>query len=292
MSVLKRGLFKKPANSLEAAQGSSPLPMPPERFLVACKGCKGQLFADELSDNLQVCPLCGQHLPLGARERLMMMVDPDSFVEHDAGMRSSNLIGFVDYEKKLAQAMEASGEEEAVICGEALLGGLPCAVFAMDGRFMMGSMGSVVGEKITRLFELALDRMLPVIGFTLSGGARMQEGILSLMQMAKTAGAVGRHGEAGNLYISLLCDPTAGGVTASFAMLSDIVLAEPGALICFAGPRVIEQTIRQTLPEGFQSAEFLLEHGFVDAIVPRKDQRQLLTQLLQLHQRRDRYAGH
>ena len=198
---------------------------------------------------------------------------------------SSDPLNFPGYGEKLARAAEESGENEGVICGLGEVDNVQAAVFAMEPGFMLGSMGVAVGEKITRLFELAAGQGLPVIGFTLSGGARMQEGILSLMQMAKTSGAVKLHSDAGNLYIAVLCDPTMGGVTASFAMEADIILAEPGALIGFAGPRVIEQTIRQTLPEGFQRAEFLLEKGFIDAIVPRAALRETIARLLGLHRR-------
>jgi len=180
--------------------------------------------------------------------------------------------------------METSGENEAVVCGTAKIGGIAAALFVMDSNFMMGSMGTVVGEKITDLFEHAAVHKLPVIGFTVSGGARMQEGILSLMQMAKTSAAVKKHGDKGNLYVTVLTDPTTGGVTASFAMLGDIIIAEPKALIGFAGPRVIEQTIRQKLPQGFQTAEFLLEKGFVDKIVPRKELKAALAAILRLHE--------
>ena len=198
---------------------------------------------------------------------------------------SSDPLNFPGYGEKLARAAEESGENEGVICGLGAVDNMQAAVFAMEPGFMLGSMGVAVGEKITRLFELAAKEGLPVIGFTLSGGARMQEGILSLMQMAKTSGAVKLHSDAGLLYIAVLCDPTMGGVTASFAMEADIILAEPGALIGFAGPRVIEQTIRQTLPEGFQRAEFLLEKGFIDAIVPRAALRETIARLLRLHRR-------
>ena len=198
---------------------------------------------------------------------------------------SSDPLNFPGYREKLARAAEESGENEGVICGLGAVDNIPAAVFAMEPGFMLGSMGVAVGEKITRLFELAAGQGLPVIGFTLSGGARMQEGILSLMQMAKTSGAVKLHSDAGNLYIAVLCDPTMGGVTASFAMEADIILAEPGALIGFAGPRVIEQTIRQTLPEGFQRAEFIMEKGFIDAIVPRAVLRETIARLLRLHRR-------
>ena len=291
--MLKRGLFKKPRNALENTESpqTNPAPNVPDALFTTCPGCKKHMVADDLKKNLYVCPACGKHLPFGARERVQSMVDEGSFIELDSEMTSSNLIGFPAYERKLEAAKLASGEQEAVICGRARIGGMPCCVFAMESRFMMGSMGTVAGEKITRLFEEAAKGKLPVIGFTVSGGARMQEGILSLMQMAKTSGAVQRHSAEGNLYICVLCDPTTGGVTASFAMESDIALAEPGALICFAGPRVIEQTIRQKLPQGFQSAEFLLERGFVDAIVPRSQQKDTLRQLLAFHQREDAHAG-
>jgi len=291
--MLKRELFKKPGNALEATGTAQEQQAPsvPDSLFITCRSCKVAVFSGDLEDNLNVCPQCGKHLPLPARVRIAITVDTDSFEEMDADMTSSDLIAFPDYPRKLREAMSHSNENEAVICGAACIGGLPCYVFAMESRFMMGSMGTVVGEKITRLFEQATRSGHPAIGFTVSGGARMQEGILSLMQMAKTSGAVQRHSAAGNLYISVLCDPTAGGVTASFAMESDIALAEPGALICFAGPRVIEQTIRQKLPEGFQSAEFLLEKGFIDAVVPRREQRDILQRLLRLHQRRPQHAG-
>ena len=205
----------------------------------------------------------------------------------DADLFSENIIDFPEYDKKLKNAWLESAEKEAVICGACKIGGYDCCLFAMEPYFMMGSMGIVVGEKITRLFELATKKALPVVGFTVSGGARMQEGILSLMQMAKTSGAVKRHSDAGNLYISLLTDPTTGGVTASFATEGDIVIGEPGALVGFAGPRVIEQTIRQKLPQGFQRTEFLLEKGFLDAIVDRREQKSFIVRLLLLHGREE-----
>ena len=201
----------------------------------------------------------------------------------DADLQPVDRLQFPQYPEKLAKARKGSGEAEGVITGTAKIGGMRCAVFFMDARFIMGSMGAVVGEKITRLFEHATKRKLPVIGYAVSGGARIQEGVFSLMQMAKTSGAVLRHSQKGLLYIVVLTHPTTGGVTASFAMEADIILAEPKALIGFAGPRVIEQTMRQTLPEGFQRAEFLLEKGFVDRIVPRNAQKKELTQLLKLH---------
>ncbi len=278
-------LFKKPKNELEpmlsAAKGESPN-ITAEAF-VRCPGCEKALLADDLRTHLQVCPKCGYHLKLGARARLLALCDADSFRERDAGLESANPIDFPDYAEKLAAAAERAEEREAVVTGRGTVDGQDCCLFAMDGGFMMGSMGCAVGEKITRLFEYALAHALPVVGFTLSGGARMQEGILSLMQMAKTSGAVKAHGDAGLLYIAVLTNPTTGGVTASFAMEGDLILAEPGALICFAGPRVIEQTTRQKLPPGFQRAEFLLEKGFVDAIVPRTEHRAVLGRLLKFH---------
>jgi acetyl-CoA carboxylase carboxyl transferase subunit beta len=217
------------------------------------------------------------------RQRINMITDENSFRELFSELNSLNLIDFPDYDKKLKNANLASGEKEAVICGSAKIGGYSCAIFVMEPNFMMGSMGTVVGEKITRIFEYALEKRLPVIGFTVSGGARMQEGILSLMQMAKTSGAVKKHSDAGLLYITVLTDPTTGGVTASFAMEGDIIIAEPKALIGFAGPKIVEQTIKQRLPEGFQTAETLKEKGFIDEVVHRKNQKKYLTQLLSYH---------
>ena len=208
----------------------------------------------------------------------------ESFEELFSDLSPTNLLDFPGYDEKLKKAQAESGEQEGVICGTARIGNYPVALFVMDPGFILGSMGTIVGEKITRLFEYAAAQNLPVIGYTVSGGARMQEGILSLMQMAKTSGAVKLHSDAGLLYITVLTNPTTGGVTASFAMEGDIILAEPKALVAFAGPRVIEQTIRQKLPSGFQRAEFLLEKGFVDAIVHRKDQKSYLTTILKLHQ--------
>ena len=230
-----------------------------------------------------VCPKCGHHLRLGARKRLALICDPDSFQEMDAGLAGGNPLDFPDYADKLDKARKASGEAEGVITGIGKVDGISAALFAMEPAFMMGSMGAAVGEKITLLFEEATRQELPVVGFTVSGGARMQEGMISLMQMAKTSGAVGRHSQAGLLYLAVLTDPTTGGVMASFAMEGDITIAEPGALVGFAGPRVIEQTIRQKLPQGFQRAEFLLEKGFVDLICDRRQLRDTLAHLLRLH---------
>ena len=282
-----QGFFKKPKNELEK-DGRTPANAMAEAHAEPselCPSCKKAVLLNELWDNNLVCS-CGHHFRMNARQRIDFITDPGSFCEMDGDLRARDVIEFPGYEKKLKHARLASGEKEAVICGTGTIGGSACCLFVMEPSFMMGSMGTVVGEKITRLFEYATAHSLPVVGFTVSGGARMQEGILSLMQMAKTSGAVRRHSDAGNLYIAVLTDPTTGGITASFAMEGDIILAEPGALIGFAGPRVIEQTIRKKLPEGFQRAEFLVERGFVDRIAPRAGQKKLLARLLQLHERR------
>ena len=220
---------------------------------------------------------------IDSRKRIEDILDKDTFLEYDLNLESSNPLDFPDYSEKIEKAVEASRENEAVITGEGRINGEKAVICVMNPSFMMGSMGSVVGEKITRAIENALEKRLPVIIFCASGGARMQEGILSLMQMAKTSAALGRLADEGILYISVLTDPTTGGVTASFAMLGDIIIAEPGALIGFAGPRVIEQTIKQKLPEGFQRAEHLLEKGFIDMIVKTEDMKTRLSQVLKLH---------
>lgn len=284
--------FKKPKNELELIlrQGKSKTPAVPDEMFTHCPICNASILSDELAENASVCTECGYHFTIHPRHRLSLIADEDSFVEHDPEMRSTNLIGFPEYNNKLRHARLASSENDAVITGTCSIGGNPCAIFLMVGSFMMGSMGTVVGEKITRLFEYALEHKLPVVGFTVSGGARMQEGILSLMQMAKTSGAVAKHSKAGLLYITVLTNPTTGGVTASFAMEGDIILSEPGALIGFAGTRVIAQTTRQKLPHGFQSAEFLMEKGFLDAIVSRNVQKVTIAELLCFH-RRDTYEG-
>lgn len=273
------GLFRSPQNELEKG-GTAP---EEAGIRNACPGCGALLTLTEQQENLNVCPACGHHFRISPRERLAYLTDEDSFQELFGDLKSKDLLGFPGYDQKLRNAKLASREKEAVVCGTAAIEGRPVALFHMDPNFMMGSMGTVVGEKITLLFEYATEHRLPVLGVTVSGGARMQEGILSLMQMAKTSAALQRHNEAGLLYLTLLTDPTTGGVTASFAMDGDIILAEPGATIGFAGARVIEQTIRKKLPQGFQKAEFLLEHGFVDAIVPRAEQSQVLGRLLRLH---------
>ena len=272
-----KSLFLKVNNELENTDNR------PRSRKITCKKCQKQVSVSKIRKNYFICPECGHYFPVRARRRILMLTDKRSFVEMDSDMESRNILSFPEYEDKLIAAKEKSREKEAVICGEAAIGGSRVCIFAMDGNFMMGSMGAVVGEKITRLFEYATRRGLPVIGVTVSGGARMQEGMVSLMQMSKVSAAVKRHDKAGNLYIVLLTNPTTGGVDASFAMLGDITLAEPGARVGFAGPRVIEKTLNQKLPEGFQKAERVLECGFIDEIVPRQEQKEYLERILKLH---------
>ncbi len=278
------GLFRSPQNELEKGGKEAE----DAGIRNACPHCGALVALSDQQENLNVCPACGYHFRIGPRERIAYLTDEDSFSELDGSLMSKDVLGFPGYDQKLRNAKLASREKEGVVCGAARIGGEPCALFVMDPNFMMGSMGTVVGEKIARLFEYAAQHSLPVVGYTVSGGARMQEGILSLMQMAKVSAALLRHSQAGNLYLTVLTDPTTGGVTASFAMDGDIILAEPGATIGFAGARVIEQTIRKKLPQGFQKAEFLLEHGFVDLIVPRGEQRETIAKLLRLHRREER----
>jgi len=277
-------LFRRPDLKLEPGGRTFASQGPNETQ--QCPKCGRMLPKKKLQSALMVCFGCGYHNRLGARERLRMTVDQDSFNEMFGSVVSADPLGFPGYGEKLDKAAAASGENEAVICGAASIGSRRCAVFAMEPNFMMASMGSAVGERLTRLFEHALENRLAVVGFCASGGARMQEGALSLMQMAKVSGAVKWHGRAGNLYISVLTNPTTGGVTASFAMLGDIILAEPGALVGFAGRRVVEQTTKKKLPENFQSAEMVLKSGFIDAIVPRAEMRGTLTTLLKIHEGR------
>ena len=250
---------------------------------IECQKCKRAFKHSVLLENAMVCPECGGYMRMGALERIALVTDEDTFSECDGDLKSKNPIDFPDYEDKIKKATKDSGLSEGVVCGTAKIGGNPCAIFVMDSKFMMGSMGTVVGEKITRLFEMATRENLPVVGFTTSGGARMQEGILSLMQMAKVSGAAKKHSDSGNLYITVLTDPTTGGVTASFAMLGDIIMAEPKALVGFAGARVIEQTTGKKLPEGFQRAEFMLDHGFIDIIEERSRLKYTLSKLLKIH---------
>lgn len=277
--------FLKPKNKLEeGGRTTAPIQRDAGEPEQLCPNCRKSIPVSRLWSNHLVCP-CGHHFRMNARQRIAMIVDKKRFRELFSDVVSENPLDFPGYSEKLEISRNASGELEAVICGTAEIGGQKCALFVMEPDFMMGSMGSAVGEKITRLFEYALNQRLPVIGYTVSGGARMQEGLLSLMQMAKTSAAVKRHCDAGLLYIAVLTNPTTGGVTASFAMEADILLAEPGATIGFAGARVIEQTTKKALPKGFQKSEFVLQHGFVDSIAPRNGQKKLLSTLLRIHER-------
>ncbi len=277
--------FLKPKNQLEeggrtSARIQSDAGEPEKK----CPNCHKDIPISRLWANDLVCS-CNYHFRMKARQRIQMIADRGSFHELYTGVKADNPLNFPGYGEKVDKVRGISGEEEAVVCGTAVIGKQKCCLFVMEPCFMMGSMGSAVGEKITRLFEYAVQYRLPVVGFTVSGGARMQEGLLSLMQMAKTSAAVKRHSEAGLLYIAVLTDPTTGGVTASFAMEADIILAEPGAIVGFAGARVIEQTTKKALPEGFQRSEFVLEHGFIDSIVSRVNQKKILTELLNMHRR-------
>ena len=250
---------------------------------VKCDNCKEILYKEELHKNLSVCPNCGKHFRLSARRRIKQIADEGTFEEIGKEILTEDPLHFEGYMKKVETLREKTKIEEAVKCGICAIEGQKVVLGVMDGNFLMGSMGRAVGERITLAIETAIKKKLPLIMFCVSGGARMQEGIVSLMQMAKTSSAIARLNEKGLLYISVLTDPTTGGVTASFASLGDIILAEPKALIGFAGPRVIEQTIKQKLPKGFQSSEFLLEHGFIDKIVERKDMKETLAKLVRLH---------
>ena len=257
----------------------------PRDLLFQCPRCGSSMLMDDFVGASKVCTSCGYHARLTAQERLDLTIDKGTFEEYDADMTSKNPIQFDGYEKKIADLQKKTGLRDAILTGECRIRNKHCVIAVMDSHFMMASMGSVVGEKLTRAFERATQKNLPVVVFAASGGARMQEGIVSLMQMAKTSAAVARHSDKGLLYITVLTDPTTGGVTASFASLGDIIIAEPKVLIGFAGRRVIEDTIRQRLPDDFQSAEFLMEHGFVDMIVPRKNLRRTISRLIRLHTR-------
>lgn len=259
-------------------------PEVPEGLLRKCNKCGGAIIAEDVKKDHYICPKCGGYFRVHARRRIEMVTDEGSFEEWDSDLQGGNPLEYKGYEEKLEKLQEKTGLSEAVITGKAKIDGRETAIGVCDGRFLMASMGEAVGEKIARAVERATEERLPVILFACSGGARMQEGIVSLMQMAKTSAALKYHSDAGLLYISILTDPTTGGVTASFAMLGDVILAEPKALIGFAGPRVIEQTIGQKLPEGFQRAEFLLEHGFLDAIVERSQMKAVLSKILALHE--------
>lgn len=250
---------------------------------VKCDNCKEILYKEDVKENYSVCPNCGKHFRISARRRIKQIIDEGTFEELDEDIQTSDMLNFDGYKEKIKVLQDKTKIKEAIKTGIGEINGEKVAIGVMDSNFFMGSMGSVVGEKICRLVEKAIQEKLPLILFCVSGGARMQEGMISLMQMAKTSAAIAKLDEVGLLYISVLTDPTTGGVTASFASLGDIILAEPGALIGFAGPRVIEQTIRQKLPEGFQSAEFLLEHGFIDKIVKRQEMKETLYEILKLH---------
>lgn len=277
--------FLKPKNQLEeGGRTEAPLQRDAGEPEKNCPNCHKNIPQSRLWANKLVCP-CGYHFRMKARQRINMIADKGTFHELFSDIKSGNPLDFPGYSEKLETVRAVSGEEEAVICGTAELDGEKCCLFVMEPSFMMGSMGTAVGERITSLFEYAKDHRLPVVGFTVSGGARMQEGLLSLMQMAKTSAAIKRHNDAGLLYIAVLTDPTTGGVTASFAMEADIILAEPGATVGFAGARVIEQTTKKTLPKEFQKAEFVLSHGFVDIISHRSKQKELLAELLHIHTR-------
>ena len=280
--------FRKPKNTLEKG-GRSPAKRVESNVDMSekCPTCGLANPISELGEALRACK-CGHCYRITARQRIGYLTDKGSFTEMFSEVESSNPIDFPEYAEKLEKMKQTAREPEAVVCGTASIDGQKCAMFVMEPYFMMGSMGAAVGEKITRIFEYAEKHSLPVVGCTVSGGARMQEGIVSLMQMAKTSGAVKRHSESGNLYITLLSDPTTGGVTASFAMQGDILIAEPGAIIGFAGARVVEQTVRKKLPPGFQKAEILLEHGFLDMIVPRAEQKHVISSLLAMHKKEAR----
>lgn len=250
---------------------------------IKCENCKEILYKENVRSNLSICPNCGHYFRVHINKRLEHIVDEGTYKKFDLKLEDSNPLELEGYEKKLKTLREKTGIEEAVACGTGKINGEDTLICIMDSGFMMGSMGAVVGEKITYAIEQAIKLRLPIIIFCVSGGARMQEGIISLMQMAKTTAALAKLSEAGLLYISVLTDPTYGGVTASFASLGDIVLAEPNAKIGFAGPRVVQQTIGEELPEGFQTAEFLLEHGFIDKIVERKDMKETLYKIIKMH---------
>lgn len=257
-------------------------PEVPDELFSQCPGCKYTIYQKDLGSE-RICPHCGYTFRISAQERLALTIDMGTFLEMFKGIETQDPLNFPGYRKKLTLMREKTGLDEAVVTGTALIKGEKVALGIMDSNFIMASMGTVVGEKITRLFEYATAEKLPVVLFTASGGARMQEGIMSLMQMAKISAAVKRHSNAGLFYLTILTDPTTGGVTASFAMEGDIILAEPQSLVGFAGRRVIENTVREDLPEDFQKAEFLLEHGFVDAIVKRRELPDMITRLVRLH---------
>ena len=288
-----KSIFKKtPVIKPEVKETASQIkPEVPEGLLKRCNKCGKGIFTEDYKKNLYICPKCGGYLRMPAQKRIEFLTEADSFEEWDTGLSTENPLHMIGYPDKIKALQDKTKLDEAVITGKACIGENEVALMVMDGRFLMASMGEVVGEKIARGVERATKEKLPVIIFTCSGGARMQEGMTSLMQMAKTSAALKRHSDAGLLYITVLTDPTTGGVTASFAMLGDIILAEPKALIGFAGPRVIEQTIHKKLPKGFQRSEFLLKHGFIDKIVERKDMKTVLEQILTMHRLTTKRSG-
>ena len=272
--------FRREKQKLQPGEGAR---LRTEGLWVKCDGCRQIIWKKDLESNWQVCPKCQHHFRLDARARLRLLLDDERWTEHDSGIETTDPLHFVDlkpYGERLAAAQQATGLKDAVITAEGRMGGIPVLVCAMEYAFIGGSMGGVVGEVITRAVECAIQKKIPLVVVSASGGARMMEGTISLMQMAKVSAALARLDEARIPFLSLLTDPTTGGVTASFAMLGDLNIAEPGALIGFAGPRVIEQTIRQKLPPGFQRSEFLLEHGMLDAIVPRTELKDFLVRSL------------
>ncbi len=271
---------KRETKNLKAKKSTIDIPI---GKWIKCEACKEILYRESVRENLNICPNCGHYFRMHVGKRLELMIDEGTYQRFDWKLETTNPLELEDYPKKLNLLREKTGLEEAVACGTGKIHGEEVVICIMDSGFLMGSMGAVVGEKITRSIEEAIKRKLPLVLFSVSGGARMQEGIISLMQMAKTTAALTKLDEAGLLYISVLTDPTYGGVTASFASLGDIILAEPGAMIGFAGQRVIEQTIGEKLPDGFQTAEFLLEHGFIDKIVERKDLKDTIAKLVKMH---------
>lgn len=274
------GKKKKRYASLPSEQAKQDVP---EGLMTKCPDCKKIMYSKELKKNLNVCPACGHHFQMDSRGRIESLIDDGTFIEFDHEMISENPLDFPDYLEKLEKDREKTGLNEAIVTGEGKINGFDTVIAVMDSGFRMGSMGSVVGEKITRAIERAIERKIPFIIFTASGGARMQEGVLSLMQMAKTSAALKALSNSGGLIISVMTNPTTGGVSASFASLGDYNFAEPGALIGFAGRRIIEQTIREELPEDFQTAEFLLKHGQLDKIVKRNELKETLTTVLDIH---------
>lgn len=281
VEAIKEAVPKKEKTEVKAEKSSEKKDDIPEGH-IKCPSCNNIIEKKALGQ-LKICPKCAKLFRMNAKDRIKSIVDEGSFVEFDINMEAKNPLNFPDYSVKVKSTQEKTGLKDGVKTGKCTIGGRPCVIAVMDSGFIMGSLGSVVGEKITRAFEYATENKMAIIVFTCSGGARMQEGIVSLMQMAKVSAACAKHSEAGLLYITVLTDPTTGGVTASYGMLGDIILAEPKALIGFAGRRVIEGTIKQKLPDEFQTSEFLLEHGFVDAIVERENLPGVLKRILKLH---------